>query len=1352
MRGRVWVLLVLLVPLPAGAPPAGAQAAPSGTPWGPWLSLPLDADDVPQGDGRHFRIRLEARLPSDAAGLEDVAVTGTVDVAEALASAGYPRLENGQLKGFRLDLDSLVLYEVDAFGDPVEVRSDGTAAPTPAAIFPGSLDGAVEYDAAVNPQITVNWVLSGPTTAARYYDLYLDTMVHGPKSPLSFPPAEVARLASLVGPGRGTRLYVPHADQDAAGSARLLRLTNLQDAPAKVTVFPYTRFNVPDTTPYVEDLTIPGPRGTSVTLAHPPGRREGGLLVESDRPIFGEAVHRGTLASFEAGSTDLFLPAATGGFTGTSFATTAAVPSRLSVFCPAAVQAADVGGCEVRLGAAAPTVIPRNGFTDFAVGSGSVVRLDALQGNVLVERSAADDRPDRRALTPWPAADGPTTARYFVGRAGASDRLLLDPMDADASLLVRDLSGARSTLEESWSLPRGLLTEDPAAWGTQWDRAWAGRGFGEAPTHAKGPVRLENRVPGRLVAASGHVADDSRFSAFVPLQSPNGGLDYAFPVPADANGAALGRITLFAPYAGTGLVVERLPLSGAGAPVPTEYPPLQAHERVDLPAEPGRWRLRADRPVLAAWVKTGDDPAGGIVPALTSLGTVRVLGAQFSGYLFDVEVAEDFLTVAPNGVANFEIEVRNLARSAEGTPLPNTVRLELVAPTGWNEAEVAPGTVPLQASGQGSVRSATASIVVPPNVDAASGGATILLRAHSDADPKSVRETSLRINFRVQRGVLLTANGFTVEAVERVRPNEAATYQVRLTNTGTAEDRFDVQFSDAVSNWRIVVRACFTATGSAAPCSPATGGVTPFLPSGAILDYEVEVTPLNDRAFRSIVSILATSQTDRSAQSAVRLQTNLETNRAFRAIVDEPLRVVEPGNRTTFVVRLFNDADVDEELAVAVSNELPSPWTAPNVSLEVRPGEAPVPLSATGAKAAVPAVESRRLFVTVEVPSNTTPLTLGLVRLSLRSTIAQDTAARDLVLRTVAAEQRIFSATLLPPEASLLPGGRAATTIAVVGAGNALTRVRIDAQVPTDPPGWAVLGADGQAAGRLFANVTPGATRRLDVEVAVPASAPPSLSQGYRIAFILAAEGAVTREVEFRVLVGEKIAARASPGSAYVAPGARTPVRIEVENTGNTELLAQGAWDSLPLGWSGSFDPVVLLPGRKGVATGNLSVPSSTPVGQLMATFLLRDEQGRELARAAWRLLAGRATLEASATSHPGFSQGTRAWTISLRNSGDAPAYGLRVVLERSGAALDEARLLELLPGVQTQVTLIAPDVESGVTLLVSSVADATSARVELAAPSSPTSAQGGAPGFPLAVLLAAAAVAFARRREVGLR
>lgn len=1280
---------LLNLPARAETPPVSAA---------PWTEGPVadDASDpVPPGmpfdDGRHMRIHLRVDVPDDLGGARDIPVTHTLDVAKALSSsekawpAPYPSLSTGQLLGFELDLDSLTLVEVDPETlHPLHTEA-GQAQREALMVFPGSFEDPRPFDARSNPVVTLQWVLRGASEDERHYMLYLDSLHNGRKTPATVPEDALAAVASSTGPGRGDRLYVPlHGDLgvQASQDPRAIRVTNTGGGDTEVTVTLYDRFGLPQAQPtasgtlhglgYTREFRLPLSYAGSAALVE----AEGGLVTA-------EASSDITSSQYVAGSGRAFLAAADGGFTGQTFAETPAHATRWLVFCP--TVPANTGDCRVSLDGGGAQTVKRNDFHAFDVAAGQPTVLEALEGEVAVQRVPPSGTPGQLAPSLWPPMDGPIASSLFMGHSlsedeSTRDKLLLMPAQPATSLSVRSMVGARDLLADRLDVGGpGLFTDSAGnGWGTTWGRDW--RIGSEPRDHEDGPARLQVLGGGRATVASGQATDVSTFSALVPLQSPDGGLLHQFALPSDNRGVPLGRLVLFSPHSGTNVVVSGVTASGDPFCC-LERLSLQADQFVsDLVTEAGWWTVEADRPVVLAWTHVGSDPMSGFAPAVTDALDVEVVSAQHTGFLFDVRPDQSFKTVRPGTSAEFVVQVENLARTVGGERVRDRVQLEARVPQGWPTPEVSPSVLDLgstAADGSG-VATVKVHVPAPPVIDPTDGGATVTLTASSANEPRLRISQGLGINYLLQRGVQVTANGSPLDAEIGVAPDENATYRVLVTNTGSVRDRFHIEHSLASSGWTMEV-LCALDGFKTPDCSEEGSMTTPLLDPQQSMEFVFTIGPGADVTTSRLPTVfLATSQSDPSKKASIRLITLIATDRSLTITAEDPNRVVPPGTSTTFNLTLTNSADLDEELALRVEPLLPDAWNPPEVEVLLVDADERVPLDALGGVVPVPRNSHVDVWIRQEVPAGAPPHLLGLDRVVADSRLTASAPRVTAELRTIVEEVRGFDAAASPPRLAAVPGEEIRFDVTYTSRGNGDQNLTV-LPAPHAGTAWEFTDGDGRPPPWELA-LPAGGQASLSVAARVPADAPP-LAAGLLLDLRSTVKAHPTIPVPVLLDVAREPAIGAPEGTLVLLPGRDNAATAAVTNLGNVPLDVEARWDGLP--WE--VEPV-----RAHLPTGasrdlEFTIPLPAPVDAsavpTTARLTVSDADGATSETREWVVRVAQPRLEAEVTDISGLDGGGRVFHVDVRNVGDTAAHGVVVELLDGKRVLDAVRIDAVPPG-----------------------------------------------------------------------
>lgn len=1268
------------------APAAGAV---------PLEDLPWDGPDtsgVPAGDARHFRLALKVTPPAlpDVTGLP---VGATLDLAAELAAGGYPHdPDTLDLKGFRLNLDSFVLHAVDDAGRI-------TARNVAVDVRPAAGADNSAFDAAQNPVVAVRWALPPGPAGVRHFHLYFDSQAHGTLPRVTPADVDLERLATSVGPGRGTRLYAALPSLPGAlqgDEPRSLRIA----APdgARVVVHEYDQFDVPQP---MATLDVPSMQARTYRLGNNGALPSRGLvMVTSDKPVLVEALYRGPSAHF--------LPSLQGGAVGSRFFHVPAGAEDWSVVCPSTPEMAASGAPSCRAtvsqgGAVQSIEVGLNAERRVSVAAGQAVQVEASRGQVAVERLGS-------GVALWPPLDGPRRARLFIGEAGAGDRLHVAARQAGASALVQSLEGARPILDPNLRLDNPL----DAPWGRNW---------ASGKDHAGGTALVRANLPGSLVVVSGtrDPHDPARYGAMVAMPTPDGGYTYTVPVPKDAAGVAVGGVVLFAPSAGTS-VQARL-VDGAASTLTTVR--TQAADEPILLDGAGVWQVTADRPVVAQWLAPGLDAFGGFASGFTDAAAVEVADAQYAARAFDLEALEPILLAPADAEeVTFSIQVRNAGRKVDGSPFADVVRLELPVPAGWPEALVAPSVVNLAANGAETVE---ATVRIPDGVAAASSGVTLslvgTLRDVPGLPPSGLMVTEqLRISFTTHRAVQVTADGFD-DLSESGLQDGKATFGLHVINTGSVADTYDLEMSAVPTGWVLTLdcEACEGTLGEDL--------ASPVLGSGETLQLEVTLELQGAAAGRASVSVEATSQEDRSVGDSVRLVAATDVHRSVTARVAQPVIVTPPGTVATFTVTLTNTADVPEELNVSLQSFRPPGWEAPAILV----GDQPL---GTDPRIGIEADSDRTLTVRQPIPKEARSGQVALDRLQFASTLSSKLAF-DVELRAVAG--RVDGLTLEGPSSlALLPGQAFELELAVASASNHNVSARIEPRA-TYPGDWSFQDSQG-AAPPWNVTLAQGDRKVLVVQGRAPPGLPPTQATLHRLEFRVLASGTTGLAAVVPLSVPAVVAVRAEVAQDRLVRGVENLVALRVANDGNLPVEYTSSWVGLPEGWTGAGPRGQLAAGSAANATAVLDVPATEDAHARDLVLRILSADGETLADVPVRVGLGTPVLAAELGARLPLADGRSTYRIHVSNLGNASAYDVRIRLERDGEVLDQALLHQVRPGAVQQANLLGPADAAGLRVVVESPQG--QAQVDVAA-----GAAGKDAPVPAAAALAALAAALAARR-----
>lgn len=1341
IRTMMIIALLALTPLFGMVQIAAAQTSSDvvGALWtsGPVAeNHPTIPDGIPYGEGRHMRALLHASVPDRLHGTSDLPVTYSLDLAKALSSAKpipYPTDSKGGLQGFELDIESFVLVEVDPDNGyaPLSLDASGNPVNVPLTVFEGAFDSLKNFDPAKNPEVSLRWVMDGPTNEDRFFFLYFDTLHNGEKTRVVSSPQESGKVAASVGPGRGNRVFVPlHGDIgiQTAQDPRTVRITNLQSQPTTVDIFEYNRFGLPEEHPVADDLVIPAGLGSTVTYRLRGEYSQSALLIESDDGLFMvEAASQVVSSNDPPGMHRTFIPSADGGFVGTKFVETAAGSGLLwYAYCAPVNVPVGESGCEVRFNGAA-TSIKSNSFHVFQLAGGSPAVLDVDVGAVTVQRvqSFAGNHP-QRALGFWPAMDGPAVSSVFMGHALSQngnqvDRLLMMFPETGNSVNVRSMVGARSELADDLDVThRGLFTDSSGGgWGTTWDRDWRlKKNFDARPAHVDGPVKISTLDQKSMQVVSGYAVDtNTQFSALVPLQSPDGGLNYEFVLPESLSGDRLGKLVMFAPFGGTDVVAVGTGMDGTGSPRFKFETDLRENEYIDdLVDHAGHWRIEANRPVLVAWLRVGDLGFSGFAPSITDAVDIQVDAVQFSGYLFGVEPEDAFKSARPGTNVKFRVDIQNMARSVTGDPVRDSIHLRAVPPPGWPSIHPNPSLLELGPGGSGSTE---VVVAVPHDAAEKSGGATIQLIASSVGEKRLEVETGLRVNFKVQRGVFVMADGVAVESAKTVVEGEHVTYLVDVRNTGGVKDAFDLQVSLPLEDWTLEVQ-CLNGPHAGQPCLEDGTGSTHTLQvqESARYQFTVGLSQGSTKAFRLVTHILATSQSDPSVNGGVKLSTSLDTDRQFRIETADPTRVVHPADSTQFRLTVFNDADVDEELTIEVEEFLPAGWVSPTIQVrDLRTGRVdpldhfrpePDKNGVQGPpKVPVDARSSFELLVEQGVPPREEPLLLALDRIRFRSGLDPTLQGKDVELRVLVGEVKGFVVETPQGHLSVAPASSLTIPLKFISESNAPQELTVRPSVSGSGTGWGFNDSSGQESPWKWTVPAYGSLSR-SITVFVPADAQPVSVGDVVIELRSSVVGLPVVPVRVHLEVAPEPVLTLGSYTMYLEPGRTNELRVPVTNSGNVPLDVHARWDNPPSTWQLSETTRPVAVGETVDLQFHATVPSGAEVPDEPLRLVLRDggPSGSILEDGGFEPILEVPAMDVQLSGSKKLPSGAWLYEVTITNIGGAPLRDVAAVLTEETEVLDRVLIDGMLPGSTHVANLLSSSETSRGSIHVSAAHD----------------------------------------------
>ncbi len=1258
---RALLLVLLLVPIAASLTPDAA-----------WSSGPLEGAGaeggagLPSQDARGFRILLLLPADPDLAGIVDQPARAVVDVAQALAAATprpYPTYENGQLKGFRLNMASFQLYEIDpATYAPLDNKA------LPIQVAPGAPGDPTPFDPATHPVVTIDWIAKGVAGPDRAYMLYFDAKDVAASDP----------GATGIGPavGRGNRHFVLlHGDLGVAGAGddpRAVRITNMGDQAAAAAIHFYDRFGQVDPQPAAM-LTVPAGRGSVVMYSLPLTYKGEALMVQTTGGVVSvEAGTRGNAANFPVGTGRHFLPADGGGLMGKRFTGTSAAAEQLLVYCPK--DPGNEEGCTIRVNGQTSSIAV-HGFHAARGAAGSAFDVVFSKGSGLVQRVPDVTSAAANALSPWPNVPR-DTGNGFYGHARADapvDQLVVAAAAASTRISASSLSGARPTLTDGVDLGAGTLWAEPASfpWATAWNRPWSIASEPSAtPQHLTGPALLRASGAGTPFIASGQASRLDAFSFSMAIPGQAGGTAFDVVLPGDRTGAAIGRLVAFATESGTNIKVSGTP-SGGSMQCCTEHRGLAGGSIVDpIIDRTGAWRIESDRPIIVYWQRIASEGFSVIAAGTTVSEPATVAGAQYAGHIFDIEPVQRVQTARPGAWVEFEVRVRNLAQDVSGAGLPQVVRLTASGPAGWNAAEVVPATLALAAGAEGTAR---IGIQVPANAGS-QGTASLRIVGRSDQNALLSIEENVRVNMLVHRGLQMTANGHVGGAEIAVGPGESASYSIRILNTGGISDRYFLEFEDARP--QATMHITCPGTGS---CFEGLDGWSRPLAPGESQEILLDVAPNPGVETRVVTRILGTSEGNPSIRGSLRLVTAPETDRAFAWQSEATTQVAPPGQTARFEARLLNLAESDEELFVSVAFQAFDGWPDPVVHVRLPGAGEDASLASLGGSISLPPGAEAKFTVLQALPMDAQPLQVASLRMRAESRF-------DAGLPPALAELRVVPATVLGFEVEALPqiagvaGHNVTIPIQIVSTANVPQPLSIAFGASSD--GWRSSLAGMPLPGNH--TLAPGETWSPTWVVALPSHAAPLADGGAWTEIAITTPGLDPVRHLVEVHVAPRPRLHASTGPTSIQPNHAMALEVHVENQGNTAIEGEFSMAGMvslertpflvTAGQAHTFR-VPALPGfslQNGTQTLSLSMTTGE-VLEVPVDFVVKQPRLRT------ELLGREALPEWSIAS------------VRVSNDGDAAAYGVWIVAMQGGQVVDRAPLDLLRPGESRQVTLVLP-------------------------------------------------------------
>jgi uncharacterized membrane protein len=1328
------------------------------------------ADDVTYewwNDRWHMRVPVlvrpqmpDAVVPDRRPVLEDakdVPVHAEIDFTDVVRQAGdspekrWPKDVGGALDSFTFDKDSVRVLRYDRDSGQVQPHPR-TGDLVPHQFVPTLLEGRDlsndRFDPSANAVGTVSWVAEGTLDESRLYFVYFDIEQNGDKPEPSFTPEEKGALDGLhwLRPGTDAYGYVP-ADDSSAGDARpVLEVHGLyKNTAVQVKRYPRSGSSpiplesceesdaglcvrggealdgLEEPTFEIQPLSVTSP-GESVRVESPQsvGYK---FHVEADKPVL-VSVHPREQQSICP--TQLFYPGSQG-LVSTSFTFENLMedPPSNAIGCDdhqlrlvAPEEPASVTWEWVDTGETRQFAVEERSSVKVDLGDGARgrdVRVTTDQNPIAVVQPGAGNI-HTQAPTPHGAPVGSSTL------APADRSIRTVPWTSPATVNALDLE--ETTNEDAQASATG--GPGPAQAAIFDDIGKDFRGDVWSATAGGQPITSYHGESGLLVAG-GRQAQEFQ----IPVNGPRGGIV-----------AEDGRMILFPAYDRTDILVHDNATGTEafnGSASRHVYLDQQAGEDL-FPSGTG-YHVEADKPIMAYAVSEARYST--YYPSVSRSPLYDVGEASFHGRLvrWDQPLRQE--TMAPGQEKRFGLEVSNLGREIGGDDLPDDIVVE--QETRGN------GSVQLstqQVSDLGTFDSRQIQIAVSIPDEAKTGDTfQVNLTAISQGNPEFQAETELKITVRTLFRVELSFRDADCnpKSCERLVEGGSSTlYSVNVNNTGTGDDAYTFSFSESQAGFEgEVLRPDGTVLATADEARE-----TLSVPRGEerLVFFNVSAPEDAVATFPYTTQVQALSESDSSAKDGVTATTVLSVNTDYRLEVLDDVRSINPGENTTFPVRVVNEGD-DTVLDVGTSEPSLDGW---NVSVDpesflLRANGTTAPDGTRG--------DVRVVDATVTASEDARVGQILPLEVQVRSETSQGTAGEETAeVRAVVANNFTFVTSGLQPR-SLKPGET--------------FRYEFTARNAANGPFTATVNATGLPDGWRFEKDEPVAPQGLDVgdtlqvsgDLVLPAGTP---AGPYNVTFSLFGEAedgdrGVTN-VTGRIQVARRANLEISAPAPVtpVPPGNVTAVPLNVTNAGNVDLTADLSLTA-PTDWSLAFqnrsqERLPLESGESETVPVTLGAPAdigSGPVDwSVEADLPLRNPQTFGF-QADW--IRRDLSIEDQQVVTEGFEPGTvSVLAVTVRNEGDLPANNVELAVLVDGEVASNTTVQTMPPG-QDRVVRIEWTVPSSAGNLEVAV-DPTDAFVETNEDNnrrsfSPTS-QGAIPAIhPLVAALAAAGLALARRR-----
>jgi uncharacterized membrane protein/DNA-binding MarR family transcriptional regulator len=597
----------------------------------------------------------------------------------------------------------------------------------------------------------------------------------------------------------------------------------------------------------------------------------------------------------------------------------------------------------------------------------------------------------------------------------------------------------------------------------------------------------------------------------------------------------------------------------------------------------------------------------------------------------------------PHGTAVVTVEILNRGGLADTLSLSLDTSL---LPAGWS-AELTSGEAGLPA-GDGAA-SATVVLTGPAG---AGGPASGLLRilAGSAGNPRilSIIEVPVQLDVRYRTEAALRP------AAAAAAPGAAARFGLELRNLGDCDERFQLSAAAGAPFPVTIDRTAVTVPWAGTASAVIVAGVPPGAQAGESLELSVVARSLDSGAVTRTSAIVTVSPGVELGMSS-----------------ESPVKSVVPGGAVEF--------------SVAVQNDGVSPGPA-DVLMEVVSGQAGWSASVEPALLQLSAGERAEARLTVQAP----PLASGRFVVRVVATSREWGTQASTTVTAIAVPLHGLAAGAATSRVGGPPGARLAVPLDVTNTGTEPEDATLSLSLPSGWSGRTFL--DGALADAV--TLAPGASARWTAFVA---SAPDALAGEYALGAVVAGRSGSRAEAPFTVVVEPMHELRlTSPTTGLrAAPGETAAAVLHLRNLGNAADLVSLRADA-PAGWSvsvlsaeaGAPGPLDMGPGASADLIFEAVVPYSAPDSWTEMTVSATSRSGlRALLVMRIGLLLPDLSLSV-AYSPPQFPSGRPVLaTVTVSNTGEAPARNVAVEFEIDGAPARSERILLIPAGSSKTAT-----------------------------------------------------------------